>query len=185
MGEEGSFGLELLGDGDGFVEAVVGDVWLVAEGVEDEGVEAFELVEAVGGDVVGVGAVGDVADAEAKDFETRAVKQADRFDLRAEDVEGIGGDAIEGQTRDGSFVSLLVRREGIIERVSKTTLDSFFTIKWQRRIEIELKESQVVEAEDVVGVLVCESDCVNDADSLAKQLLPQVGRGVDEQVACG
>ncbi len=42
---------------------------------------------------------------------------------------------------------------------------------------------QVVEAEQVVGVVVREQHGVDDADALAEQLQAQLGRRVDEQIA--
>ena len=44
---------------------------------------------------------------------------------------------------------------------------------------------QVIEAEQVVGVVVREQDGVNHRDLLAEQLQPQLRRRVDEDVALG
>ena len=77
VGEEGAAGAEFFGDGDCFVEGEVGDVGAVAEGVEDQDVEPFQQRQAFVRDAVGVGAVGEVADAKAEDFEAGAVLEAD------------------------------------------------------------------------------------------------------------
>ena len=57
------------------------------EGVDDEDVEVAEFLHAGGGDEVAIGAVGEVSDAEAEDFES-AVDHADGDPLPAEEVEG-------------------------------------------------------------------------------------------------
>src|SRR5438477_10556130 len=49
--------------------------------------------------------------------------------------------------------------------------------------QIELKQPQIVEAKNMVGVLVREQNGVDDAHPLAQQLLPQIRRRIDEQVA--
>jgi hypothetical protein len=48
-----------------------------------------------------------------------------------------------------------------------------------------LHQAKIIEAKDMVGMLVREQDGMHEGDSLAKQLFAQVGRSVDQQVTVG
>ena len=182
VGEEGAAGAEFFGDGDGFVKGEVGDVGAVAEGVEHEDVEPFQQRQAFVRDAVGVGAVGEVADAKAEDFEAGAVLEADGGDPLAQDVKGGQANAPEFQAGDRPVVGLLPVREGVAERQTDALLHDFFAVERHRMPQVERKQPQVVEAENVVGVLVGIEDGVGDADFLPQELLPQIGRSIDKQI---
>src|SRR6185369_8292154 len=51
--------------------------------------------------------------------------------------------------------------------------------------QIKRKQPQVVETENMVRVLMRVCDCVHDSHALAEELLTQIGRRVDEQIAFG
>jgi len=159
------------------------DMRPVAEGIEHEHIEPFQESHACGRDSVGVGAIGHVADAEAEDIETGAMREADGRDSRSEQIERVGVDSLEVELRGSAGVCVLAIGKGVIERLANAGLDCRFAVERHGVAQIERKEAQVVEAEDVVGVLVREEDRVDDADALAEKLLPQVGRGVDEEIA--
>ncbi len=158
----------------------MGDVGAVAEGVENEDVEAVELFQAFGRDAVGVGAVGDVADAEAEDVEARPVVQADGSDFCAEQVEGFEADGVKGELWGRAGVGGLAVAEGVVERFANAVFDERLAVERDGMAEVEREEAKIVEAKDVVGVLVGEEDGVDDADLLAEELLAEVGRGVDQ-----
>ena len=94
VGEVGAAGADAAADFDGFFEGVVGDVVAAFDGVEDEDVEVLQLIEFGFGDVVGVGQVGAVAEAEAEDREL-VVHGPDGDDRHAVDVEGQAGNQVD------------------------------------------------------------------------------------------
>ena len=75
--------------------------------------------------------------------------------------------------------------ESVVERLANPLLDRRLAIQRHRPAQVELHQPQIVEPEDVVRVLVRVQHGVDDADPLAQQLLPHVGRRVDQQVAVG
>ena len=92
------FGCEPLDGFESIVDAEVPRVRLLAEGVEHQDVEILQQRPALARDLADVGAVGDVADAEAEDVEM-GVLQRDRRDLLAEHHERLGRDRAERQLR--------------------------------------------------------------------------------------
>jgi len=48
--------------------------------------------------------------------------------------------------------------------------------------QIKREQPQVIQAENVVGVLVGEEHCMDEANFFPQKLLPQIGRGVDQQI---
>jgi hypothetical protein len=76
-------------------------------------------------------------------------------------------------------------RKRVIERLANPIFHALLAEKRHGPTQVKLHQPQVVETEDMVGMLVRVKDRVHDADLLAKQLLAQIGRGVDEQVAAG
>ncbi len=87
VGEEGAFGVEPLGDVDGFGEVGVAGVGVVAERVEDEDVEVLEEGDGVRGEVGEVGEVGGGAEAVAGDG-LAAVGDGDALEVGAEERDG-------------------------------------------------------------------------------------------------
>jgi hypothetical protein len=79
-------------------------------------------------------------------------------------------------------VRLLAIRKSIVKRVTQSLLDRRRAIERQRMIEIELKESQIVQPKNVVSVFVRIRDRMHDADSFTKQLETQIGRSVHQQI---
>src|SRR5262245_8600788 len=72
--------------------------------------------------------------------------------------------------------------ECIVKRFANPLFHQWLAIKRDGVNQVEGKQPQIIEAENVVGVLVRIDDGMNDPDSLAQQLLPQIGRSVDKQV---
>jgi hypothetical protein len=92
-------------------------------------------------------------------------------------------DGVEGELGRGAQVRVLAIGEGIVERLANSLFDDGLTIQRNGVAEVKREEPQIVEAKNVVGVLVREEDGVDEADALAEKLLPQVGGSVDEEVA--
>jgi hypothetical protein len=77
----------------------------------------------------------------------------------------------------------MAARKGVVERFEDALLDPLVAPQGNWATQVKWEKSQVVEAKEMVGMLVREEDGVDNADPLAEQLLPQVGRRIDEQIA--
>ena len=75
--------------------------------------------------------------------------------------------------------------KGIVERLANAVFDLLLAVDRHRVAQVVGKQPQVVQAEDVVGVVVREERGVDDADLLAQQLRSQIGGRVDQQIALG
>ena len=109
MGEVRLFGLELLNDRDSLIERKMGHMRGGAKCVEDQHIKSLQLCHALGWNIVRVGAVGDVADAETKHIEARPMMQAYGDHLSTEDIDGGEIERAQIKLRDGSGVGLLSR----------------------------------------------------------------------------
>jgi hypothetical protein len=89
---------------------------------------------------------------------------------------------MEGDLRYAARVAGRFGRKRVVERCAQPLFDEVFAVNWQLMAKVEVKHAHIVEAEDMVGVVVREGDGVSQANLLAQQLLTKVGRGVDEQV---
>ena len=75
------------------------------------------------------------------------------------------------------------RREGVVEGLADPALDPLLAVERNRPTGRKTERPQVIKAVDMIDVVVRVEDGINPADPFAKQLVPKVGRGVDQQVA--
>jgi len=181
VGEEGPAGFDAEGGFDGVRERGVGGVGFVAEGVEKEDVETFELCERRFRDVVVVGEVGGVAEAEAVDF-LAAVHDGDGMDAEAEDEEGSFVDEMDVELRDVG--AAVFDFEGVGEDAVDDGEGFGGGVDGDGALAV-VEGADVVHAEDVVGVAVGVEDGVEAGDARGEHLGAEVGRGVDDDVARG
>src|SRR5262245_48609441 len=110
--------------------------------------------------------------------------ERDRQDRFAERGERLLTDAMEVEPRQHAERQVI---GAVLERIAERTADDRFNllgaIRGQRMPEEAWKRSQVVEAVEVVDVVVSEGDSVHEADLLPQQLQAHLRRGVDQQVA--
>ena len=179
-------GFSRVDDGQRLLDVEMRRVRREPQGVEDQGVEPFEHRPALVGDAGHVGAVREVAEPEAQDAES-AVLQADRQHALAQHGERLAGrDPLEpqpGQAADRDVVRGLV--EGVGERLADHLLGLRLAIERDRAADRPGEQPGVVQAEEVVGVVMGVEDRVDLADPLAQELEPHLGRGVDQQVPAG
>lgn len=183
VGQVRLVGSDLSGDFDGLFDREVRGMGAMAEPVEDQDIESFEEREAGFGDFVAVGAVGDSSNTESEDLESWAVLEGDGEDLGAEDFDGTSIEAMHGQLWNGSGMRLGEVGERVIEGLSEPGFHDIGAVNGDGMPEVELEEAEVVESEDVIGVLVGVNHRVHDTDAFAEELLAQVGGGVDQEVA--
>ena len=82
-------------------------------------------------------------------------------------------------------IGLHGRVEGVVERLADAGFDLVVAEDRQIAAEILREDPQIVEPEQMVGVLVRVDHRVDAADALAEQLHAQLGRRVDQQIALG
>jgi len=171
--------------GQGLVQTKMRRVRLASQAIKDQYVEPPQLMQAGGGDRVGVGAVGDVAEAEAEYVAAGPVAQPQWYDRGAQHLERLESDGAQLELGHRARMQVFGRGEGVVERSANAIFDLRFAIEGHGPAEIKLHQPQVVQAKDMVGVSVGVDDRVDDADLLAQELLPQVGRRIDEQIPLG
>ena len=102
MREQGLFRTQLPSHLHRFVDAKVRGMTVAAKCVEDEQLEPFKKCQALGGNLVRIGAVGNVADAEPEHVEPWAMLQPNRRHRGTKQVEGFCRDPVEFQLRGRS-----------------------------------------------------------------------------------
>ena len=135
------------------------------------------------GNPIDVRAVGQIADPESQHQE-RPVVEPDRQDPLAEDLERDPG-SIRMNWILGTNPARPVLRP-VLERIGEDAPDAILglLLAEDRHGPADPlgEEPGVVEAEQVVGVIVRVGDGVDPTDPLAEELDPHLGRGVDQQV---
>jgi hypothetical protein len=163
-------------------------VGLAAEGVEDEDIETLEQGEAFVGDVGHVGEVGGGAEAVAGDG-VAAVRDGHTEEGGAEEGDGDaggGGEAVEFYSGAGGVA--IDFAEGVLEDALDDVGGGVVGVEGKAAGGFEAEGTEVVHAEDVVGVAVGVEDGVDGVEVLAHGLDVEVLAGVDEDVVawfCG
>jgi hypothetical protein len=109
----------------------------------------------------------------------------DRLHAGLQNFKWLVVDPVELKAGHRTSVSLYSILKGITKRLLQATLDLGVAIQRDRPSQIKLHQSQVVQAEDMIGMFMGVTHRVYQAQTLADQLLPQVGWRVDQQVAVG
>lgn len=84
------------------------------------------------------------------------------------------------QSRDEGLVDVILRAKDIFKGVVQPVDDVLFGVDVDMCIHDGVKAAEVVNAEDVVGVIVCVNDAVDVHDVVADHLVTEIGGGVDE-----
>ena len=176
VGEVGVTRLDAIDSKHRFVYAPVRRMGLPAEGVDDEGVDAFELAPLCIWDAGAVGDVCELADAEGEDREF-AVEDADRDDLCFSDSDGIFGcDSVQIDLRN----TRVAMYEDIVVVIVQSACNSLVGIGVKR--VPEGVGTQVIESGTVVEVIVSDEECVETPDIVLQCLLAEVWSAVDKYV---
>ena len=178
VGEPGAAWLQFLDEGEGLVDRLVHRVRSVAQGVDNE---IVEISEERGGSLrqgAEVSEIGGAAKAKAEDFEV-AVLERDGHKLDAHQFER-GVHDMQINAGDAALRGCAVKNVG---KGAAQYAEGFFrAVDRERRFLADVERANVVEPEDVVGVVVGEEDGVEAIEADAEGLLAKVGRGVDDDV---
>ena len=130
---------------DRFLKTEVGRKGPDSTAVQNPDVQDFKQCPTTRGNRVGVGAIGDIAEAKSEYLETGTMLQANRDDSAPQQVERFQRiDAVELQAGHGSGMGWLTTVESVVKTGSQTLLNDFFTIQRYGVPEVEREESKVV-----------------------------------------
>jgi len=154
-----------------------------AQGVQDEDVEVGQQGDTLRGKVAEIGEVGGGAEAVAGDG-LAAMGDGDAEELRAEEID-LGaregrGDAVQVDAC-GSGVAV-TGGEGVAEDALEGLGSGVVGVEGKVDVRVKAQGTEVVHAEDVVGVAMGVEDGVEAAKTLAHGLSVEVGAGVDDNV---
>jgi hypothetical protein len=179
VGEKSAFCTDAAGPGDGLIERGMAGVRLAAQSGEDDAVEALEEGKALFGNVADVGEVGGLTEAESvNELLTMADGNADEVDavnrhalLEREDFYA-GAVRVSGRRGKGVVVDAIEDAGGFAGGVKRD--DAAFSS------DGEAEGSEIIQAEDVVCVIVGIEDGIDAVEPASESLLAEVGSGVND-----
>lgn len=177
VGEIRLFSADALGHHQRFSQGEVRHVFVFLQGIQHKYFGALEFRDGLVGDMVCIGDVAEVADAEAE------YRQAQVRDGQGEDVDARCGercvvDLDEVQLRDAGIAHGF---EGIAELHPKLGKRVLLAVHGHIVALHEVVGAHVVESCGVVFVTVGEEDGVEPWHAFAQHLLAEVGTGVDDE----
>ena len=184
VGKPGTARGEVGNNGQGLLNSQVHGVRVIAQGVEDQIVETKKQRAGGRGEGREVGEIGGAADAETENL----LVTVDEGD--GDEEGGVGsqwmkgsGDGVEGNLGDDAESGKAVKNVG-----KGAAQDGLRVVRGEDghgKFLAHVKRTDVVEAENVVGVGVGEDQGVEAFEASAEGLGAEVGRGVDDDVAAG
>lgn len=165
------------------IERQVHRVGVVTQGIDDEGVDASQGTDDLGIDATGIGDIGEIADAVAKNIECTVGDGQDgnRYTCQGECLPR--GEFVHGQI--GSRRTAVVVVECVIVAFFDGLDGAAQAIYRHRCVHPIVEGAQIVNATDVILVFVRQKDGMERFGAGAQQLLAHIGAGVDENVAVG
>ena len=187
--QKGLSGSEEGGDGKSFVEVHVGGVGFEAEAVENEKVEVSAGVEGGGRDGFAVGDDGG-GEGSGVDFPAEhvgaAVDDGERGEEKVAEGDGgggVGGNGSEVDVRDGGAGD--GREKEMVEFGSDGGGSAGRGEHGKGNGALEGVGAEIVEAGEVVGVVVGEENPVERGNAVEKALGAEVGGRVEEKAGAG
>jgi hypothetical protein len=177
--------LEATGDLDRLIQSKMRDVRIAPQRVENKYVQISQQLHAFRRDLVRVGAIGDVADAKSEYLEIWTVPERNRDNLSAQEFERLAVDVMNLELRHAAWVKIGRWIERIVERSPNAAFYRRLAIQRHGPAKIKLLQPQVIQSKNVVGVLMRIQHGMDHPNLFAQQLMPKVGRGIDQQVSAG
>jgi len=183
VGEEGSSGLELLDEGDGFVEVRVAGVRIAPQRIEDEDVQVLKQGEAFLGDIAHVRKIGGTAEAIAGDLLT-AVQDRDTAKAGSEEIEPGSGRRVEAvDLYAGAGRIAVFGAEGVVEDAFNGFGGVVIRVDGQIAFGVKAERAQVVKAHYMICVAVCIEHRIDAPNAFAKCLRMEVWTRIDQNGA--
>jgi hypothetical protein len=183
VSEEGAAGLELLDPSKRLVDVGGGGMWLRPQRVDNEHVEVLDQRKARVGDGAHVSQVSRRSEAEAADSKT-AVKQGHALKADSGNIgEFVVIETVELYAGTGRILG--VRLEGVLKDALEDVGCCVIGIEAEAARVAKAERTEVVHAEDVVGMRVRIEDRVDMADSFPQCLIAKVGSRVDDHRLAG
>ena len=154
-------------------------VWTMSQRIKDQDIQAFQQAHTFWRNLVGIGAVSHVTKAKTQHLEIGTMLETNRYDGQPQHLERFQPNALKNKLGNGTGMSGLAIGKGIVERLSNTILHRFFTKQRDSVPQVKLEQAEVIQAENMVRVLMREQDTVHDTDTFSKQLAAQIGRRID------
>lgn len=167
-----------FGDLYGLGKGVVAYMLAMAQGIDDKGFAAADLIEFGRGNVVGIGDIGEVADAEAEDLHL-IVQGAYGYDIEAIDREGTAIDGVEIDLRNAGVGVFL---EDIGEFAAQRLLRGGGGIDMHGLLLQVVVGPHIVEPGCVVFMPVGEDNDVEMSHACPQHLVAEVGACVDNNI---
>lgn len=169
VGDVGFSGFYFFYQLEGFGYVEVGEVFAVAQCVDDEHFQPVELLHLFFRNGLCIGYVGEIADSVADDGEL-SVHHADGDYFQAVDVEGFVADFVHIKSRN---TGIGVLSEAIVKTAVEVVVDIGAHI--HRHIAVDAERTQVINATDMVIVAVGDKGGVYVIDVMLQGLLAEVG----------
>ena len=179
VGEENSPRRQLFRGGDGTVYGRMRGVWLVAQSIQKEHIQAPQLCERGIRDLAVIRKISRIAKPESIDRRL-AMQEGDGRELDAEQIDGGAVQHVGFQLRHGGLLFLTV--EHVAERAMNGGHRSLRRVDGDGRALVEVERPYVIQAHDVVGMLVREQDRVEALEARSQRLRAEVRGGVDQHV---
>lgn len=184
MGKEGSARFELFHEGERAFEMRVAGMRLPAESIQNQDIQILEQGNALGWNIAHVREVSGRPKAVSGDC-LRAMLYGDALKAGSEEI-GPGSRRRLVQRMDGDASSrrvAIVLPEGVIEDSPQGVRCLYIGIDWKILLQLEAEGTQIIEAEDMVGMSMRIEDGIDVADTFANRLCVKVGSGVDKDDA--
>ena len=162
-------------------QAEVGVVRTGPEAVDDERIQPAEQLDGRLGDVAAVGEIGELADTVAENL-GRSVEDGNRDDLDALDVKGTG----DGAETEPGHVQVTLGKLKILEHVGPAGADGgkrlLVPVERDDHAVLLAEGAEVVDAVQVVGMVVGEKHGIDPVEALAHRLHAQFSGRIHQQI---
>ena len=138
----------------------------ITQGIQHQNVQAFQQRPTCFGYLVGVRAVGHVANSQAEDVEVGPVLEANWNQPRAQHFKRSVCDTTQDQLGNSAFVRRLPILKRVVKCLPDALLNNLLAIDRQRMIQIKLEDSHVIQPNDVVRVFMGVHDRVHNTHTL-------------------
>jgi len=169
---------ETLDQGQGLVHGLMHGVRNIAQGVQDEFVEALEKGHRRFGQAAEIREISGAAETETQNLHV-AVLHRDGHERNAKKLDRSDRE-LERNARDGAERGFIVK--DVREHAADDSKGLFVAVDGECCALANIERANIVEPENVVGVAVGKQNGVNTVEPDAKSLLAKIRRRIDDDV---